>query len=166
MKNLLLLSCIFFVFSCGSKNNNQVNSGNQAPLPLPTGPSIESIEISPVQAVVDFEGSYDIRDQLSDECPSRIRIIRECDGYILQNNSDINADENFCNMNTDRKYSSLVPNKSVVVTQEDNQLKAVVTIGNNIYTNSITLEDNTYLTKETDYKSRNSVRCFYEKRKI
>ncbi len=159
MKNILLLSLIFFAFSCGSKNNNQINSGAQeAP------PKTEAVEIPPEPSKknVNFEGLYDIRDQLSDECPKRINIIRECNGYVLLSNTSKN--ENFCNVNANTEQVRYKDNKKVVVTQEDNQLKAVVTLGKNTYTNLLILDEDNFLTKTTDYKGRNTVVCYYEKR--
>ena len=142
MKNLLFLLFVFSVFSCGSKNNNQVKQ----------------------DSTVNFEGSYDlVGDQQVGNCPASINIIRECDGYILSSNNT-NQNEDFCNVNVDRRPPSPDGNKVVVVTQEGNQLTAVVKIDKNVYTNSLTLDDSVYLTKVTDYKSHDSVRCYFEKR--
>lgn len=175
MKNVLLLLSVVAVVSCGSKNQNQVNSGSGS-----SNSGTNGIETLPANTPVNFEGSYDIRrDAPNDNCPASINITRGCNGYILSSNT--NQKEDFCNVNVglrtddrnppnpdrnppnpDRNPPN--PDRSVVVTQQANQLKAVVRIGQNVYTNSLTLDKNTYLTKVTDYKSRSNARCFFEKR--
>lgn len=149
MKNLLLLLSAVVVISCGSKNNNQVNSGA-----APTDSNIDGLEVFPVN----FEGSYDIRNgQPAENCPASINITKGCDGFILTSNT--NQKEDFCNVNTNTANSN-----KVVVTLQDNQLKAVVRVGQNVYSNTLTLDKNRYLTKVTDYKSRSNLRCVFEKR--
>lgn len=176
MKNLLLLLSAVAVVSCGSNNQNQVNSG-----PGKSASGSEGIETNP-STVVNFEGSYDIRrDAPNDNCPASINITRGCNGYILSSNT--NMKEDFCNVNKgartedrnppnpdrnppppDRNPPNPDSSRNIVVTQQANQLKAVVRIGQNVYTNSLTLDKGTYLTKVTDYKSRSNARCFFEKR--
>lgn len=172
MKNLLLLLSLFAVVSCGSKNNNQVNSGSAKPTS-----GTDGLEVNPPtpSSVVNFEGSYDIRrDAPNDNCPASINITRGCNGYILSSNT--NQKEDFCNINKgarnldrnppnpDRNPPNPDGSRNVEVTQQANQLRAVVRIGQNVYTNSLTLDNNTYLTKVTDYKSKSNARCFFEKR--
>jgi hypothetical protein len=175
MKNLLLLLSAVAVVSCGSNNNNQVNSG--------AGKSASGSEgIETPSTVINFEGSYDIRrDAPNDNCPASINITRGCNGYILSSNT--NMKEDFCNVNKgartedrnppnpdrnppnpDRNPPNPDSGRNIVVTQQANQLKAVVRIGQIVYTNSLTLDKGTYLTKVTDYKSRSNARCFFEKR--
>ena len=153
MKNILFLFFVFYATSCGSKNNNQVNSGDQL-----AKAKNESIEVA------NFEGVYDLRgDQIIENCPASINIIRECDGYILKSNTT-DENEDFCNVNVNRRPPSPDGAKKAVVTQEGNQLTSVLEVGQNIYTNSLTLEESIYLTKVSNYKGRNSVRCYFEKR--
>jgi len=170
MKNLLILLSAIAALSCGSNNQNQVNSGEGK-----SASGSGSIETTPSNLVVDFEGTYDIRrDALNENCPASIIITCGCNGYILSSNT--NMKEDFCNVNKgplteernppnpDRNPPNPDSIRNVVVTQQENQLKAVVRIGQNVYTNSLTLDQGTYLTKVTDYKSRSNARCFFEKR--
>lgn len=162
MKNILLVLSLIAVVSCGSKNDNQVNSGN------PTTSGNDGLEIDQSNSVVNFEGTYDIRrDFPNANCPASIVIARGCNGYILTSNT--NQKEDFCNVIEDgvvinRRPPNPDSGTPVTVTRKANELKAVVRIGQNVYTNLLTLENDTFLTKVTDYKSKRSARCLFEKR--
>lgn len=177
MKKILFLLSLIALISCGSKNNNEVDSSSTEPRAR-----TNSLDTLPTNTVINFEGSYDIRrDAPNENCPASINITQGCNGYILSSNT--NQNEDFCNVNEgarpidknpplpdrnppspDRNPPNPDSHDNVVVTLHENQLKAVVKIGQKIYTNSLTLDQNIYLTKETNYKSRNNTRCFFEKR--
>ena len=171
MRNLLLALSIVAAVSCGSKNNNSVDSGLAS-----TGPKSVSVLTS---NLVDFEGSYDIVRMDTPDCGAAIRIERACNGYRLLSNITDNA-EDFCNVNKgemrvtrnppnpdrnppnpDRNPPN--PDGAVVVTQEANELKSIVKIANLAFTNTLTLNPNGILTKVSNLKSRFS-RCVFQKR--
>ena len=158
MKNLLLPLCLIFVISCGNGKDNQPNPGT------PTSDSkTENIEIPRANPSINFEGTYEIIQGLAAiNCPATINITKECNGYVLT--SSTNQDEDFCDVNVDRHPQSPDGNNEVEVTQEANQLKSVVKVGQYVLTNLLTLHDDIYLTKMTDYKSHSSIRCVFQKR--
>lgn len=176
MKNVfLLLTVAVLAVSCGSGKDNKVNSGSTS-----TTSGTSGLETGSSSEAVNFEGSYDIRrDSLNVNCPASINIVRSCNGYVLSSNIT-DRTEDFCNVNkgeirrvvgnpSDRNppnpdRNPPNPDGSVVVTQQANELKAVVRIGQNVYTNSLRLDNNVYLTKVTDYKSRGNTRCLFQKR--
>lgn len=171
MKILLLALSIVAVVSCGSKNNNSVDSGS-----VSTGSNSINVMTS---NLVDFEGSYDIVRMDTPDCGAAIRIERACNGYKLLSNITDNA-EDFCNVNKgemrvtrnspnpdrnppnpDRNPPN--PDGAVVVTQEANELKSIVKIADLAFTNTLTLNPNGILTKVSNLKSRVS-RCVFQKR--
>lgn len=178
MKNLLLALSIVAAVSCGSKNNNSVDSGS-----VSTGSNSVNVMTS---NLVDFEGSYDIVRMDTPDCGAAIRIERACNGYKLLSNITDNA-EDFCNVNKgemrvtrnppnpdrnppnpdrnppnpDRNPPN--PDSAVVVTQEANELKSIVKIADLAFTNTLTLNPNGILTKVSNLKSRVS-RCVFQKR--
>lgn len=171
MKNLLLLLSVVAVVSCGSKNNNSVDSGSVAN----TGTNSLDTGVIPSN-LVNFEGEYYTVNQGNPDCGSLVAIERACNGYRFHSNVSNNA-EDFCNVNKgemriNREEGRNPPNpdrnppnpdSAVVVTQQANQLRATVRIANRSFTNTMTLEGNGILTKVTDLKSRSS-RCVFQKR--
>lgn len=162
MKNLLLvLSVVAVVSSCGKQNN--VNSGDTA--------GNNGLVAS---NVVNFEGNYDIVKMSSYDCGASLTIVKECNGYIVRNNVSRNA-EDFCNVNKgEQRLGSNDRNPpppdrippspdGVVVTQQANELKSVVRVGNMAFTNTLTLESNGQLRKISNLKSRN-IQCIFQKR--
>jgi hypothetical protein len=168
MKNLLLLLSVIAVVSCGSKNNNAVDSGS--PATTSGTNSLDTTTAVVPAALANFEGNYDIVRMDSHDCGAAIRIERICNGYRLLSNTSNNA-EDFCNINKgemrfvrgDETRNPPNPDSAIVVTQEANQLKSVVRISNMAFTNTLTLENNGVLTKVTNLKSRTS-RCVFQKR--
>lgn len=167
MKNLLLLLSVVAVVSCGSKNNNAVNSGS-------VSAGSNGLNVVPAK-MVNFEGTYDIVKMDSYDCGAAIRIERVCNGYRLLSNIS-NGAEDFCNVNRGEMRISYddrnppnpdrnppPPDSGVIVTQEANQLKSVVRVANMAFTNVLTLENNGILTKVSNLKSRTS-RCIFQKR--
>ena len=169
MKKLLLLLSLVVVVSCGSKNNNAVDSGSVA-----TGTN--GLNTEAPSNLVNFEGNYDIIRHDTYDCGAAIRIERVCNGYRLLSNLS-NRPEDFCNVNKgqmrvanddtrnppnpDRNPPN--PDGGVIVTQEANQLRSVVRVSNMAFTNTLTLESNGILTKVSNFKSRIS-RCVFLKR--
>lgn len=170
MKNLLLLLSVVAVVSCGSKNNNAVDSGKGT-----TNTSGNNAVVP--SALVNFEGNYDIVRMDTSDCGSAIRIEQACNGYRLLSNITNNA-EDFCNVNKgamsvngDQDRNPPNPDRNppnpdspaMVVTQEANQLRSVVRVANMDFTNTLTLDNNGILTKVSNLKSRVS-RCVFQKR--
>lgn len=166
MKNLLLLLSVVAVVSCGSKNNNAVNSGTASA-------GSNGFNASPAN-MVNFEGTYDIVRMDSNDCGAAIIIERVCNGYRLLSNIS-NGAEDFCNVNKGEmrlNYDRNPPNpdrnppppdSAVIVTQEANQLRSIVRVANMAFTNTLVLENNGILTKVSNLKSRVS-RCVFQKR--
>jgi hypothetical protein len=169
MKNLLLLLSVVALISCGSKNNNAVDSGT-----VTTGTN--GLDTGVVSNLVNFEGEYYTINQGNPDCGAIVAIERACNGYRFHSNVSSNA-EDFCNVNKgemritrdegrnppnpDRNPPN--PDSAVVVTQQANLLRATVRIANRSFTNTMTLDNNGILTKVTDLKGRSS-RCVFKKR--
>ncbi len=90
MKTLFFISLLsLLITSCG-KSKNAVNSGSTT---SGTG-TTTAIEKAPM---ADFEGVYDLIRMDSEDCGANIRIVNQCNGYMLLSNHL--GPEEFCNVN-------------------------------------------------------------------
>lgn len=89
MKTLFFIALISLTVSACGKSDNKVNSGNNAG-------GTTAIE-APAAKLVDFEGVYDLIRMDSADCGASIRIVNQCNGYMLLSNHL--GPEEFCNIN-------------------------------------------------------------------
>lgn len=174
MKVLILISLVSLMASSCGKSKNNVNSGTVAT-------TSGSSTIQPA-ALVDFEGVYDLVRMDSEDCGASIRIVNQCNGYMLLSNNL--GPEEFCNINKgefalgndnndrnpplpDRNPPNPdrnPPPQKALVTQEGNLLKSIITLSPAVsFTNTLSLNEDGRLIKVSNLKSRQS-RCIYQKR--
>ena len=154
-KLMIAASLMTILVSCGNSNK------------LSSAPATTSGTSPIVTADVNFEGSYDIIRMETNDCGASIQITQECGGYRLHSNINPRIEE-FCNINRNLPGSVTPPpdrDGKVSVTQEGNQLKAVVRIGRNQeITNTLTLNNNGILVKSLDFPNNRRSRCIFQKR--
>ena len=147
--------------SCGSKDNNKVNSESQVS-------GSEGLDAGMIPGIATFTGDFDILRKDTKDCSNTIKIVSECGGLKVLSNG-FNADEEFCNINQGTNPDRVPPNpdnngETKTVTLQGNVLKSELRINPRIaFTNTLTMRDNGVLVKVSDLK-RGPSRCVYQKR--
>lgn len=154
MKKFFMITTFIILAACGK--NNTVDSKSQSGAnDLQTGSTTEYSQ---------FEGSYDLIEMNTPDCSSTIQIVKECDGLKIVNHNL--GPEEFCRINLGEKKDEF---GTTTTTLSKNVLTTVYLLNDNkspikkAYTNTLTLNDNGYLRKESSLKSRKS-NCLYLKR--
>jgi hypothetical protein len=158
-KIILSLSLITLLSACGKKES--------APVPeVVTGKD-------PLTTIIDIDslvGTYDLIREDAGECGTSIQLNKRCEGIQLIDRETGN--ESFCNINLG-EITTGDNRSSTNVTLEENVLKSVVLIFDErstpprnvkeIFTNSITLDEDGNIFKVSDLRNKKSS-CLYQKR--
>lgn len=163
MKNLFIaVGLMSSLVSCG--NSNKVTSGAVA--------ESGTIAIT-TEALVNFEGVYDLLHNEGNDCGASIRITQECGGYKIHSNLN-NRPEDYCNINRADPRRPINPGsvtpppdrdgRGSFVTQEKNQIRSIIRFDNNVsLTQVLTLNPGGTLVKVSEIRNRQN-RCIYQKR--